>query len=99
MFTLESYRTVFQDKSIIKAFGITILRTLLGTVSSVVFTSMVAYAFSKKHIMGNKVYMIIGTITMFFGGGLIPTFILFKNIGFTTTSWFTSFRACSTFTT
>ena len=81
MFTLESYRTVFQDKSIIKAFGITILRTLLGTVSSVVFTSMVAYAFSKKHILGNKVYMIIGTITMFFGGGLIPTFILFKNIG------------------
>ncbi len=81
MFTLESYRTVFQDKSIIKAFGITIMRTLLGTVSSVIFTSMVAYAFSKKHILGNKVYMIIGTITMFFGGGLIPTFILFKNIG------------------
>ena len=81
MFTLESYRTVFQDKSIIKAFGITILRTLTGTVSSVIFTSMVAYALSKKHIFGNKVYMIIGTITMFFGGGLIPTFILYKNIG------------------
>lgn len=81
MFTLESYKTVFQDKSIIKAFGITIARTLIGTVSSVIFTSMVAYAFSKKHILGNKVYMIIGTITMFFGGGLIPTFILYKNIG------------------
>lgn len=81
MFTLESYKTVFQDKSIIKAFGITIARTLIGTVSSVVFTSMVAFAFSKKHILGNKVYMIIGTITMFFGGGLIPTFILYKNIG------------------
>ncbi|MBQ9280578.1 MAG: carbohydrate ABC transporter permease [Treponema sp.] len=81
MFTLESYRTVFQDKSIVKAFGITIMRTVLGTVASVVFTSMVAYAFSKKHILGNKVYMIIGTITMFFGGGLIPTFILYKNIG------------------
>ena len=81
MFTLESYRTVFQDKSIIKAFGITILRTLTGTFSSVIFTSMVAYALSKKHIFGNKVYMIIGTITMFFGGGLIPTFILYKNIG------------------
>lgn len=81
VFTLESYRTVFQDKSIIKAFGVTILRTLVGTVSSVIFTSMVAYALSKKHILGNKVYMIIGTITMFFGGGLIPTFILYKNIG------------------
>ena len=80
-FTLESYKTVFQDKSIIKAFGITIMRTLIGTVTSVIFTSMVGYAFSKKHILGNKIYMIIGTITMFFGGGLIPTFILFKNIG------------------
>ena len=80
-FTLESYKTVFQDKSIIKAFGITIMRTLIGTVASVLFTSMVGYAFSKKHIWGNRVYMIIGTITMFFSGGLIPTFILFKNIG------------------
>ncbi|WP_294431444.1 carbohydrate ABC transporter permease [uncultured Treponema sp.] len=81
VFTLESYKTVFQDKSIVKAFGITIMRTLVGTVSSVIFTSMVAYAFSKKHLLGNKIYMIIGTITMFFGGGLIPTFILYKNIG------------------
>lgn len=80
-FTLESYKTVFQDKSIVKAFGITIMRTVIGTVASVLFTSMVGYALSKKHIFGNKVYMIIGTITMFFGGGLIPTFILYKNIG------------------
>lgn len=80
-FTLESYKTVFQDKSIVKAFGITILRTLIGTVASVLFTAMVGYAFSKKHIWGNKVYMIIGTVTMFFGGGLIPTFIMYKNIG------------------
>ena len=86
-FTLESYKTVFQDKSIIKAFGVTIARTLLGTVSSVIFTSMVGYAFSKKHIMGNRVYMIIGTVTMFFGGGLIPTFILYKNIGLYDNFW------------
>ncbi len=80
-FTLESYKTVFQDHAIIKAFGITITRTLIGTVTSVLFTAMVAYAMSKKHIFGHKVYMIVGTITMFFGGGLIPTFILYKNIG------------------
>ncbi|WP_191016169.1 carbohydrate ABC transporter permease [Treponema zioleckii] len=80
-FTLESYKTVFQDHAIIKAFGITIARTLIGTVTSVLFTAMVAYAMSKKHIFGHKVYMIVGTITMFFGGGLIPTFILYKNIG------------------
>lgn len=86
-FTLQSYRTVFMDHAIIKAFGITIARTLLGTASSVLFTSMVAYALSKKHIIGHKVYMIIGTITMFFGGGLIPTFILYKNMGLYDSFW------------
>lgn len=80
-FSLQSYKTVFQDKSIITAFGVTILRTLIGTVVSVFFTAMVAYALSKKQIMGNRVYIIIGTITMFFGGGLIPTFVVFKNLG------------------
>ncbi|MBP3743252.1 MAG: carbohydrate ABC transporter permease [Treponema sp.] len=80
-FSIESYKTVFQDKTIIRAFMVTVLRTLIGTVTSVFFTAMVGYAFSKKHIMGNKVYTIIGTITMFFGGGLIPYFITLKNLG------------------
>lgn len=80
-FSIESYRTVFQDSTIMRAFLVTILRTVIGTVTSVFFTAMVGYAFSKKHIMGNKVYMILGTITMFFSGGLIPTFIILKRLG------------------
>lgn len=80
-FSLESYKTVFQDKTIITAFGVTILRTLIGTVTSVFFTAMVAYAFSKSYIKFNKFYRIMGTITMFFGGGLIPYFITIKNLG------------------
>ena len=80
-FSLESYRAVFQDKTIVQAFMVTVLRTLIGTVTSVFFTAMVAYAFSKKHIMFNKLYTILGTITMFFGGGLIPYFITIKNLG------------------
>lgn len=80
-FSLESYKTVFQDKTIIQAFVVTILRTVIGTVTSVFFTAMVGYAFSKKHIMGNKFYTIMGTVTMFFGGGLIPYFITLKNLG------------------
>jgi putative aldouronate transport system permease protein len=80
-FSFQSYRTVFLDNAILKAFNVTIWRTLIGTVISVFFTSMVAYAFSKKYIMGNRVYLIIGTITMFFGGGIIPYFILLRSIG------------------
>lgn len=80
-FSLESYKTVFQDTTIIRAFMVTVLRTLIGTVTSVFFTAMVGYALSKKHIMGNKFYTILGTITMFFTGGLIPYFITLKNLG------------------
>ena len=80
-FSLESYRSVFQDKTIMRAFLVTILKTLIGTTTSVFFTAMVGYAFSKKNLMGHRAYMILGTITMFFSGGLIPTFILIKNLG------------------
>lgn len=80
-FSFESYRSVFQDKTIMQAFLVTILKTVIGTVTSVFFTAMVGYAFSKKDLMGHRFYMIMGTITMFFSGGLIPTFILIKNLG------------------
>lgn len=86
-FTTQSYITVFQDKTIVQAFKVTILRTLIGTISNVLFTSMVAYALSKTYIMGRKVYMLIGIVTMFFGGGLIPYFILIKNIGLYDSFW------------
>jgi len=87
IFSLESYITVFQDQSIIDAFVVSILRTVIGTLTSVFFTAMVGYAFSKRHIMGSKFYLVFGTITMFFGGGLIPYFILIKNIGLYNNFW------------
>jgi putative aldouronate transport system permease protein len=42
---------------------------------------MVAYAYSRKDLIGRKYYMIVGMITMFFGGGLIPTYLLIRNLG------------------
>lgn len=80
-FSFESYKQVFQDKTIMTAFLVSIAKTVLGTATSVFFTAMVGYAFSKTHLMGHKFYMVMGTITMFFNGGLIPTFIVIKNLG------------------
>ena len=81
MFSLDNYRMVFANPEILQAFIITILRTLIGTVTGVFFTAMVAYAFSKRYIFGSKFYLTVGTITMFFGGGLIPYFIVLRNLG------------------
>jgi len=80
-FSMESYRVVFMDRAIMRAFFITVMRTLIGTVTGVFFTSMVAYAFSKRHIFASRFYLTVGTITMFFGGGLIPYFILLRSLG------------------
>lgn len=86
-FSLKSYQTVFLEKSITRAFGVTILRTLIGTVTNVLFTAMVSYAFSKNRLWGRRVYLALGTVTMFFNGGLIPYFIMIKNIGLYDTFW------------
>jgi len=79
-FSLENYITVFEDNSVLQAFKVTIGKTIIGTSINVLFTAMVAYPLSKNNLVGRKTYMMLGTITMFFAGGLIPTFILFKKL-------------------
>ena len=86
-FTLENYRAVFQNNGVLQAFWITILRTVVGTVTNVLFTAMVAYPLSKDDLVGRKFYMMMGTITMFFSGGLIPSFLLYKNLQLLDTFW------------
>jgi putative aldouronate transport system permease protein len=63
---------------VLQSFKVTIGKTIIGTFCNVLFTAIVAYPLSKKNLLGRKYYMAFGTVTMFFSGGLIPTFILFK---------------------
>lgn len=81
VFSLENYRIVFKDASILRAFAVSVLRTVVATTVTVFFTAMVAYALSKRQLMGRKAYMAVGTVTLFFGGGLIPYFLLIRNLG------------------
>jgi len=79
-FTLENYQLVFKEKTIYHAYLITILRTLIGTLVSMFFTAMFAYAMSKKGIVFKKFYTLFAIFTMFFQGGLIPYFIIVYNL-------------------
>ncbi|MBN2657863.1 MAG: carbohydrate ABC transporter permease [Spirochaetales bacterium] len=81
VFSLKSYSAVFANASIVNAFTISVLRTVIGTLTHVFFTAMTAYAFSKKRLIGRNIFLAIGTFTMFFNGGLIPFFLLLKNLG------------------
>jgi len=81
IFSINNYKAVFSDSSILKAFGISASRVLIGTPLHVFFTAMVAYPMSKNWLLGRKFYMTLGTITLFFSGGLIPTFLNIRNLG------------------
>lgn len=80
MFSLENFSAVFQSSGIMTAMGITVAKTVIGVFIHVLFTAMVAYAFSRKGLIGGKIYILLGTVTMFFGGGLIPTYLLIKDL-------------------
>ncbi|MCT1399779.1 carbohydrate ABC transporter permease [Paenibacillus sp. p3-SID867] len=80
MFSLENFSAVFQSSGIMTAMGITVAKTVIGVFIHVLFTAMVAYAFSRKGLIGGKFYILLGTVTMFFGGGLIPTYLLIKDL-------------------
>ena len=81
VFTLDNYRAVFQNRNLINGFIVSISRTVIGTLVFVFFTGMVAFAMSKNHLIFRKFYMTVGVITLFFSGGLIPYFLLIRDLG------------------
>jgi putative aldouronate transport system permease protein len=80
-FTFANYKAVFETPGIVTSFGVTITKTVIGTVTHVFFTAMVAYAISRRDLYGRNFYMLVGVITMFFSGGLIPYFLLIRDLG------------------
>lgn len=85
--TLANYRAVFLDRSILNAFGVTIAKCLIGTVTSVLCTSMVSYAITRPQLKLKKIYIPFIMLTMFFSGGLIPYFILITDLGMYDSFW------------
>jgi putative aldouronate transport system permease protein len=85
-FTLENYQVVFRNEGIYRAFVVSVLRTVVGTALSIFFTAMLAYGLSKK-VTGGKFYMLLCVITMYFSGGLIPTYLLIRSLHMMNTFW------------
>lgn len=85
--TFDSFKQIFATGSIMQAYYWTILRTCLGTVLTVTVSSMLAYPLSKRYLVGRKLWMGLVIFTMFFGGGLIPTYLLVKNLHMLNSVW------------
>lgn len=86
-FTWENYRVVFQDERLMSGFLVSVLRTVIGTVTAILATAIFSYGMSRRELMGRKYYMIICIITMYFGGGLIPSFLLIRELGLMNSFW------------
>jgi putative aldouronate transport system permease protein len=78
--SLENYRAVLNDSSIWRAYIISVTKTVLGVITHVLFCAMVAYGLSKRDLVGRKLYTAIGVITLFFSGGMIPTYLLMRQL-------------------
>ena len=81
--TLNNFKFVLFNPKFYNGVFITVSRTVIGTISALLCTAIFSYGLSKPQLIGRKVYLKICVFTMYFGGGLIPTFLLFTKLGLT----------------
>ena len=86
-FTLRGYESVFADKRIFNGYMNSIKYTVIGTIFSTVMVYITAYPLAVKSLPGRKWISIFFLITMYFGGGLVPTYLVVKNTGLLNNMW------------
>lgn len=87
VFTFENYKLVLSDPAFYRSYLVTIARTVIGTLTGLVFTSAVAYAMSRNNLKGKRFFYWANIVTMFFGGGLVPYFLIIQATGLYDTFW------------
>ncbi|WP_433753191.1 carbohydrate ABC transporter permease [Paenibacillus amylolyticus] len=85
--SFEAYSKVFADGSMIRSLIYTIWLTVLSTVLSMAMTIAAAYPLAKSNLKGRKWFMLVIVMTMFFSGGIIPEYILIKNLHLLDSTW------------
>lgn len=86
-FSLSSYEIIFENQQVWTSYYNTIYYTVFGTIINVIMTIMLAYPLSRRTFFLRHPISMMVTFTMFFGGGLIPSFILINNLGMYNTRW------------
>ena len=86
-FTLDAYKMVFGYRDIWIGYRNTIFYTFVGTTLNVIFTILMAYPLSRRDLKGKAIIMKLLVFTMMFSGGLIPNYLLVKNLHLLNTAW------------
>ncbi|WP_419872413.1 carbohydrate ABC transporter permease [Candidatus Pristimantibacillus sp. PTI5] len=85
--TLDAYTNILHNDKIWIGYRNTIVYTVVGTVINIIMTILAAYPLSRPDLPGRGAIMVLITLTMFLGGGLIPTYLLVKDLGMVNTMW------------
>ena len=80
-FNVNAYKYIFQDKNIMTGYANTIFYSVVGTIYNMILTIFAAYPLSRKDLKGRDLLTVMITFTMFFGGGLIPTYLNLRDLG------------------
>ena len=86
-FTLQGYEMVLEENDLWIGYRNTIFYTVVGTLINIAVTFPAAYAVSRREFMPRRVIMLLFVFTMFFNGGLIPTYMLMRNLNMINTVW------------
>ncbi|MBU8596678.1 carbohydrate ABC transporter permease [Shouchella clausii] len=85
--TFDGFKRIFQDDNIVNGFKNTLLYATLGTAISVSLTVTSGYALSRKDLPGRHIIMMFLVVTLFFHGGMIPTYLVVRDLGMVNTIW------------
>jgi len=86
-FTLEAYYKIFADQSILQSFYVSVIVTALFTILGMFITVCAAYPLSRPQLRGRSTLTVIFVFTLYFGGGIIPEYMLVSNLGLLDTLW------------
>jgi putative aldouronate transport system permease protein len=84
---LQNYRMAILYPNFINSVGVSVFVTVVGTAVSLLTTTMGAYALSRRHLPFRKFFFYLLVLTMYFGGGLIPWYLVMKKLGFVDSIW------------
>ncbi|QGG54546.1 carbohydrate ABC transporter permease [Paenibacillus sp. B01] len=86
-FSLRAYASIFQSSQLMLGYWNSIVYTVVGTFLNVAFTVLMAFPLSQRRLAGRGFFMVLMMTTMFFSGGLIPTYLLVKELHLLDTRW------------
>jgi len=85
--TWENYKFVFESPLLLRSMLNSVVLAVIGTIYNMVLTVLLAYAFTKRDLPGRNIFRFILVFTMYFGGGLVPTYLLYKALGLVGNFW------------